>query len=155
MLGVFHDLRFRDLQFQRTGFKIGLCKYAAHLRGESRMSKLLGREVHTYRKREIDLTTPFGDLPARPFKYPASDRDDKARLFRDVDKTEWRQKSATRMMPPHERLELPNRPSFQLDDRLIENFQLVSLDRSTKIDLELMRRHLVGVNRRVENLVTG
>ena len=60
-----------------------------------------------------------------------------------------------RVPPSEESFELVDRTGFQLDDRLIEDLELIPLDGVSEIGLDLQQVHVAAVHLTVEHLVTS
>jgi hypothetical protein len=58
------------------------------------------------------------------------------------------------MIPPDERFELHRTIDFEVEDRLIENLELIAIDRSPEIGLNLQQVHIRRVHFAVEDFAT-
>ncbi len=103
------------------------------------MRELPGREVH----RDDRLTPgqplgPLGDLAADLADDPVADVDDQARILGDVDEQNRRQHAVAGAIPANQRLGTDHRSGRHLDDRLVEQEQLVGRDRFGESRLHLV-----------------
>ena len=79
---------------------------------------------------------PRGHLIARLDQYMRGERDDEPGLFRDGDELGRRIDVAIGTLPAQQRLEAGDPRRRELDDRLIEDRELLALDRAPQLGLE-------------------
>ena len=80
---------------------------------------------------------PPGRVVARGAQHPASDRDDHAVVLGDRDELVRHDRAELGMFPTEECLESDDVVGFELDDRLVDELELVSLEGVGELVLEL------------------
>ena len=115
----------------------------------------LRRDVHRQLERPAEHLLPRRHLMARLAQHLIGERDDEAGLFGDGDELRRRHHAAIRALPAHQRLQPADARRRQLHDRLIEDRELVALDRAAQLGLERQALQRGGVHVRVEQLVAA
>ena len=101
------------------------------------IAELARRQVDAQVDRHVRPgSAPGGRLRAGSVKHDAAQRHDEARLLGGLDEVGGRQPAASRVIPANERLHLDRRPRAQVEDRLVDDGELVALDRATQLRLE-------------------
>ncbi len=102
------------------------------------IAQLAARNVHADEqgRREREETLPMGELACRARQREASQRNDKAGLLGMGDEIAGRNNSPLGMMPAQQRFEARKRAIGEADDRLIEEIELVFVERAAKLRLE-------------------
>jgi len=144
-----------ELEAEAARWQSALVERVRHPLDQIGMGELARREINADRDvaRAGMLTLPFGEPAAGLPQHPVPHRDDQAGLLRDREEVVRRDEAALGMLPPHEGLHTGDATCAQRDDRLVEDAELVALERHAKVGLELQQRDGVGVHLLVEYFV--
>src|SRR5207302_2730627 len=105
--------------------------------------------THDDGRRRGELVVPAAPLATCLLEHPLSERHDQAHLLGDRDERVRSDSPAPRMVPAHERLHLDDATAVQIDDGLVMDSELASLERSPQVSLNFEALH----GARVEALV--
>ena len=139
----------------------GLPQDVADALDEARLLDLACRHVdpEEHVGRRQPLAEPSRCVRARLAQDPVADRQDRARLFGDLDEAARGDQTALRMLPPNERLDSGQLAGRQVDDRLVGEAKLIELDGPLELDAQLVAladRHVhPGVEDREAALAVG
>ena len=97
---------------------------------------------------------PARRLRARLDEDPAADRDDQPAVLGQRDEVVGLQHAATGVPPTDERLDVQDGAAWKAEDRLVEQKELLLLDRRVEPTLELEPIFELGVHARLEQRIT-
>ena len=148
---LLHEHTLGDLEHEMARIEPAVAERAPHIVHHVLALQLVSRDVDRERerlsRRALSACQPDG-LPARLAHHPAAERNDQPRLLGQRNERERREHPARGMIPAHERLDAGDLARLQQDDRLIEQRELVAVDRVAQIGLELEPLHRLGVHAR-------
>ena len=113
------------------------------------------RDVHRDAERLAEHPLPRRRLAAGVAEHRIGERHDEAGLLGDRDEIGRPDHPAAGTRPAHERLEAADLRRGQLDDRLVDEREVVALDRLAQLGLERQALHRRGVHVRVEDLIAA
>ncbi len=125
-----------------------LCERPVDVLGEFPAVELVGGHVHGDAELE-PFRAPCGGLAAGLLEHPAADRDDQPALLGQRDEARGRHDAPLRMAPAHERLDADHPLAGQIEDRLVDQEQLVLLHGRAQIGFEVQATLRVRVQARV------
>ena len=125
--GVIHKNPFGELQFEISRVQSSLRKYCGDTFDKILAAKLGGRDIDGDAHRRKSLKLPVSRLPAGFAKYPASNLQDQAAVFRNRHELAGRDDAAIRMLPAYQRLGAGDLRSGEIHLGLVMQQKLVSL----------------------------
>ena len=156
VVGVLHERRLGQLEAQPPRLQPALEQRRHQGRDEVGLAELAGRQVDVDRERPAPgLVAPAGQLGRRLPQDPGADRHDQPGLLGQRDERRRRHEPELGMVPPHEGLDAGHGPGRELDDRLVEHPQLVTLDGPVQGTLGLEVFDRLGPHGGVEELAPG
>ena len=121
-----------QLEDQRIGRHARVCERRPDRALEVGLVELAARDVDRDPQLGIDLAQRR-EVGEREREHAAAERHDQTRLLRERDELVGRDPPARRVIPSCERLDRPDPPGRDLDDRLVGRDDLVALDRAAEI----------------------
>src|SRR6185312_12283554 len=96
------------------------------------------RQIDRNVERELlaDLFVPIGQCAGGLVHRPSAERQNQAALLCDRDELGWADLAAIFMVPAGKRFEASNPPRLEIDERLIEQLELILLERPPKLCLD-------------------
>src|SRR5712691_12630587 len=127
-LGVLHDRALSNLQMESRRMKRRTAERLLDRGDEIALRQLLAGDVHADTQGGArGFRSPSRGLPARFDENEFPDRNNQPRILGQGDELRRRDYSAFRMLPAHEGLEADDRAGLEIDDRLVDEPQLVAL----------------------------
>ena len=147
---------FGDLQLQLRRLEPGLVENLSRLRQRNRGHRTAGGDVdaHEARRQAAELPLPCRHLPARLRENEPAELPDHAGVFGDRNELRGADRAARSGWCQRASASKPLMvPRAERDDRLVEDGDLLVVDRVPQIGLELQARHRALAHGRVEELV--
>ena len=152
VLGVAHQRRLCDLQRQRPRRQPAARERLAHVADELVGLQLARGHVHRDAHRAA-VRAPAGALAARLLQHPPADVDDQPRLLQQRDEVVGLHEAARTAVPADQRLDARGRHPLQVERRLVEQEELVALERAAQLHLQLHAALHAVVHARLEHHV--
>ena len=155
LLGILHHQALGDLQAQRALGHDVAAEDVADLLDEVLTEDLPARDVDGYEQRPLlarQLTLPARCLVRGAQEDVRAEAHDEIRLLGDGDEVVRAHQAALGMLPAHQRLEAGQLLGRQVDDRLIEDLDLVLRQRLAQVALQRDAVVAVGAHLRTEDL---
>ena len=157
-LGLVHQHALGDLDLEAARIQSGLVEDGRDLVDEVRLDELASRQVdrHEQLRTVRPRIAPGSGLPAGGLEHPAAERQDEAGLLGQRDEGDRRHEATYGMLPADERLEADDALGGQVDQRLIVQPKLATLDALTEVVLEVdPLDRLVGHRRLEQGVALG
>ncbi len=149
---IVHQGAFGQLQFQQARFESGLVQGRQHDLRQVLVLELLGRQVDRDAQQAPRQALPGARLAAGGAQHPFADRHDQAGLLGQRDEFGRRHQSALGMAPAHQGLDPDDLGRAHVALGLVDQVQLVVLQRAAQAHLELHVAHDLHRQRRAVQL---
>ena len=135
---IVHQRGLGDLEREITRVQTGLVQDRHDVGDELRIGELARRQIHGDREPLLRVALlPNASVAARLGEHLTADLDDETVLLRDRDEVVRRHEPARRVLPADECLERDHPVLGERDDRLVLHDELVFLQGSAQVGLEL------------------
>ena len=132
-LAAFEEDRFGDLDLEPVRREPAVGK-----REQDGFVELAAVELHRRDvDRDADMLGPARRLRAGFAEHPGADRHDQPGILGDRDELGRRNQPARRVVPADQRLERADAIVLEVEQRLVEQFELAALEREAEVGLEL------------------
>jgi hypothetical protein len=138
-LEISHDRGFRDLDAHRVRIETISFQCRLDIPHDLVALELPSRNIDAHFE-IVTLAMPPSNAPDRLFEHPSSDSDNQTRLFKVWDELAWADDPSRRMAPPQESLHAGYRHRRQIEHGLVDEGELLVLDRALEVGVELERR---------------
>ena len=135
-LRIGHQGGFGDFQLEAGGRHAVLAEHAAAARDEARLLELTQRQIDRDSARLRHDFLPFAVVRADAIQDPFADIQDQAGLFRERNEMRGRDIAVARQAPAQQRLGADHAPGAQIHLGLIQDHQLVALQRAPQLALQ-------------------
>ncbi len=149
-----HGGGFGNFQCQAVGWQAVLLQGAGHAVDQTGMAELDGRQVHRHAPAMMPLVQPLTHLTASLSKYPLTNGDDQAGLFRQADEAVRQQQALLRVLPAQQRFGTDRLAGLGVELGLIMQAELALLQRHAQVLQQLQLLARVAVHRHIEEAVT-
>jgi hypothetical protein len=138
-VGILHDHALGDLQREPRSIHAVIPQYLLHVLDESRLGDLALRDVDAHREPVVSQAQilPGPKLPACLVEHPAAQLDDQPGVLGMGDEVHGVNRAPVGMVPAGQHLEAGEAAGSQRDDRLVEDVELVRLNRPFQIGVQL------------------
>ena len=156
-LWVGHTDGLGDFELESEGIEAALLQCGADILDESRVCELLAGDVDGdgEARKSGEGRMPGLELAAGVAKDPIAERENKARVFGDVDELVGRDEAEAGRLPADESLETSDVPGGQIEDGLVEEAKSVLAEGGAEFLFKLEALLGAGVEEFVENFATG
>jgi len=148
---------FGDLQLQAGRVQAGLAEDGLDAGRDIGIAEMTARDVDAHEPGGIaaELRAPGRHAAARLGENQPVELSNHPGVFSDFDELGRAEQAARRMAPPRQRLEAGDPSGGERHDRLMQDFEFVTIDGVAQIGLDAQSRDRALAHRRVEQLARG
>ena len=154
VLGVLHHQRLGQLELERAAGEPGARQHGAQIVDQIVAQQLARRHVDAgeHRLAQRGRCAASRELARGALQHEQAEIDDQPDLLGDADELRRRHPAHLRMIPARQRLEAGDRAILQAHDRLVEDGDLLALERAAQLGFQRQPVGLARPHRRLEQL---